>query len=208
MELTGLKVNEYLDILMSEAPAPGGGSASALAGAQGAALIIMVCGLTLSREKYSEFHETCRAAKEKAEGLLKSFITAVDKDAEAFNIVAAAYKMPKESETQKIKRSEAIEEGTVKSTEIPLSVMKSAQDGLEIVSGLLGKTNPGAMSDLGVAALNLTSCARGAWLNVEINLPGIKEPGRAKFYHDKGLEYYHHIDSMADKLYRDIAEEI
>ena len=208
MKLIDLKISEYLDILNSEEPAPGGGSASALAGAQGAALIIMVCRLTLGREKYSEFHEVCGKAKEKAEKLLESFISAVDDDTEAFNLVAAAYKMPKDSEKQKEERSSAIAEGTIKSTEVPLSVMKSAREGLEIVSGLAGKTNPGALSDLGVAALNLTSCARGAWLNVKINLPGIKDPEKLKYYHDEATNIYHNVDKIIDELYRNITESI
>ena len=208
MKLTDLEVSGYLDILKSEAPAPGGGSASALSGAQGAALIAMVCGLTLGREKYSEYHKTCSEAKEEAECLLDSFIAAVDADTEAYNLVAAAYKMPKESDEQKKERSAAIEEGTNKSTEVPLSVMKMAQEGLEIVSGLIGKTNPGAKSDLGVAVLNLHSCARGAWLNVKINLPGIKDDVRAKQYCEIGIKYYHNIDKLVGELYHGIEESI
>ena len=200
MKLMDLKLTDYLEILKSDAPAPGGGSVSALAGAQGIALLIMVNELTLGREKYSGFQEANAVAKEKAQVLLKAFIQLVDEDTDAYNMVADAYKMPKETEDEKKKRADAIQEGTIKSTEVPLSVMKAALEGLEIISGLKGKTNPSAMSDLGVAALNLLTCLRGAWLNVKINLPGIKDVDKAKAYEETGQKIHERAESLSDLI--------
>ena len=201
MKLTDLKVRKYLDVLKSGAPAPGGGSASALSGAQGLALLLMVLELTLGNEKYAEFHEICLSAKEKAHTLLSALTSAVDEDTEAFNLVSGAYKMPKSTEDEKVKRSAAIQEGTVKSTEVPLSVMNDANEGLNIIAGLAGKTNPAAMSDLGVAVLHLLISVRGAWLNVKINLPVLKDREKAKNYAEAGQRLCDLAEETAAELY-------
>jgi len=185
MKLIDMKINEYLDVLGSDAPAPGGGSASALAGAQGAALLLMVCRLTLGREKFSDFQEACEEAAGKARPLLEALTRAIDEDTEAFIMVSAAYKLPKETEEEKRFRIAAIQEGNISATQVPLKVMGLALAGLQAISALKGKTNPAAASDLGVAALNLHACLKGAWLNVEINLPGIKDADKAEDFREK-----------------------
>ena len=94
MKLVDLKVNEYLDVLKSDVPAPGGGSVSALAGAQGAGLFMMVADLTLGKEKYADYQDVCKEAKAKGPELYAKLFDGVDKDTEAFNLVSAAFKMP------------------------------------------------------------------------------------------------------------------
>ena len=208
MKLTETKIGEFIDLLKSDQPAPGGGSASALAGAQAMALVIMVCELTLGREKYANFQEDCLSAKEEAEKLLSDLVGAIDEDTQAYNSVAEAFKLPKGTDKEKTKRSAAIQKATVKATEVPLSVMKSAWDGMKIISAIIGKTNPSAMSDLGVAVLNLSSCAKGAWLNVKINLPGIKDEKKSGAFGDEASAIYQSIDKLAEKEYQKISELI
>ena len=104
MKLVDMKVNEYLDILISDAPAPGGGSVSALAGAQGAALMSMVCDLTLMKKKYADDHELCGQLKEEAKALYADLTAAIDRDTDAYNLIAAAFKMPKETDEEKAAR--------------------------------------------------------------------------------------------------------
>ncbi|MCL1808402.1 MAG: cyclodeaminase/cyclohydrolase family protein [Clostridiales bacterium] len=208
MKLADMSINEYLDILKSDKPAPGGGSASGLAGAQGAALLVMVCNLTLGREKYSEFQEACTEAREKAQELLKTFVTAIDEDTEAFNMVSKAYKMPKETVEQKTERSMAIQEGTLMATKIPFFVMKTALEGLATVSGLMGKTNSSAMSDFGVAVLSFLACGRGAWLNVKTNLSVIKDEEKLHFYLEEGQKLYEDVERIADELYENILSSL
>ena len=98
MKLLDLNVSEYLDILQSDAPAPGGGSVSALAGAQGVGLLLMVAELTIGKERYADYQAVCREVREKGCDLYKKLAESVDKDTEAFNLVASAFKMPKDSE--------------------------------------------------------------------------------------------------------------
>ena len=177
-----MTVKDYLDLLKSEAPAPGGGSVSALSAAQGVGLVAMVADLTIGREKYAEYEEVCKVAKEEALKLYSAFIEGIDKDTEAFNKVSAAYKLPKNTDEEKAARSAAIREANVGATEVPFETVKLCLDGLKITETMVGKSNPNAASDLGVAALNLLSGIRGAWLNVKINLPGIKDEAlKAKF---------------------------
>ena len=204
MKLIDLKVKEYHDILLSDAPAPGGGSVSALAGAQAAALMGMVCDLTTSKAKYEEYHDTCKVAKVKADLLYRGFAEGVDKDTEAYNLVANTFKMPKETDEEKAARRKAIDDGTLEATKVPFSVMKMAAEGLELAEQLMGNTNPNTASDLGVAVLNLMTCMKGAWLNVKINLPGVKDEALAAEYREKGEEMVKKGEVIAKKLYEEI----
>ncbi len=201
MKLVEMKVNEYLDVLKSDAPAPGGGSVSALDGAQGVGLFLMVCDLTLGKEKFSEYQDICKEAKEKGIKLFEGLVDAVDKDTEAFNLVSAAFKMPKDTEEAKKARSKAIADGTLVATEVPFKTMEMAYEGLLITKTLEGKSNPNAASDLGVAVLNLMSCIRGAWLNVKINLPGVKDEDAKNSFEVRGQRIVSDAEEVAKVLY-------
>ena len=96
MKLAEMTVTEYLEILNSDAPAPGGGSASALCGAQGAALVSMVAGLTIGKKKYVDDQALCESVAKQASELKNALLAQVDKDTEAFNLVSAAFKLPKD----------------------------------------------------------------------------------------------------------------
>ena len=205
MKLIDMQVKEYLDVLKSDAPAPGGGSVSALAGAQGAALFIMVADLTIGKEKYADWQEVCKAAKEKGAALYEELTAAVDKDTEAFNLVSAAFKMPKETDEEKAARKQAIADGTLVATEVPFRTMQLGYEGLMTARTMIGKSNPNAASDLGVAILNLTACIKGAWLNVKINLPGVKDEAKAAYYAQEGQKMFDEADKIASSLYNEVA---
>lgn len=208
MKLIDMEVKEYLDVLKSDAPAPGGGSVSALAGAQGVALFTMVADLTLGKEKYAEYQEVCREAKEKGCVLYDELISGVDKDTEAFNLVSSAFKMPKETDEEKEARKQAIADGTLAATEVPFRTMQLGYEGLLLAKTMIGKSNPNAASDLGVAILNLTACIKGAWLNVKINLPGVKDEAKAAYYAVEGQKMYDATDAIAHGLYEDVAASL
>ncbi len=205
MKLIDMQVKEYLDVLKSDAPAPGGGSVSALAGAQGAALFMMVADLTIGKEKYADWQEVCKAAKEKGAALYEELTAAVDKDTEAFNLVSAAFKMPKETDEEKAARKQAIADGTLVATEVPFRTMQLGYEGLMTARTMIGKSNLNAASDLGVAILNLTACIKGAWLNVKINLPGVKDEAKAKYYAQEGQKMFDEADKIASSLYNEVA---
>lgn len=208
MKLMELQVAEYLDLLKSDAPAPGGGSVSALAGAQAAGLLMMVADLTVGKEKYADYHDICKAAKERAAGLYKKMAAAVDKDTEAFNLVSAAYKMPRETPKEQNARSRAIAESTLTATEVPYSVMEDACACMKLAKAMVGKSNPNAASDLGVCVLNLMSAIKGAWLNVKINLPGVKDEEKAVAFSKRGQQIYDEAQTMARELYDEILNQL
>ena len=198
-----MTVKDYLDLLKSDAPAPGGGSVSALSAAQGVGLVAMVADLTIGREKYAEYEEVCKAAKEEALKLYSELVAGIDKDTEAFNKVSAAYKLPKNTDEEKAARSAAIREANVGATEVPVETVKLCLEGLKVTETMVGKSNPNAASDLGVAALNLMAGIRGAWLNVKINLPGIKDEAlKAKF--ETGAQMVDEAYVLANRIYEEV----
>lgn len=202
-KLIDLTMCDYLDVLKSDAPAPGGGSVSALAGAQGAGLLMMVCDLTLGKEKYKDFEAACASAKPVLADAAKTLAAGVDKDTEAFNMVMAAFGMPKETEDEKAARRAAIQKGTIASTEAPLSNMKAAVSALEAAEKLDGKFNPNCLSDFGVGVLNLKLCVQGAYMNVRINLPGIKDVETAEKLSAEAAGLITRGEEIADRLYKE-----
>ncbi|HPR24202.1 MAG TPA: cyclodeaminase/cyclohydrolase family protein [Bacillota bacterium] len=208
MDLADLKVKEYLDVLQSDAPAPGGGSVSALAGAQGIALMMMVADLTCGREKYSAFEDVCKKVKTEAVGIFRELTAAVDKDTMAYNKVMEAYKMPKDNEEQKEKRKKAIREANLEATEVPYQVMEFSHKALMLAETMLGKCNPNAASDLGVAAVSLMNAVKGAWLNVRINMPGLKDEKKEKYYMENGGNIYKDAEKRSDKIYEVVLKEM
>lgn len=207
MKLVDMTIKSYLDILKSEAPAPGGGSVSALSGAQGAALVSMVCELTIPKEKYSEYKELCQNVRDEIIVVYDKLTESIDKDTEAFGQVSAAFKMPKESDEEKASRSSAIQKATVIATEVPYEVMRLCFEGLEITAKAVGKSNPNAASDLGVAALNFLAGIKGAYLNVMINLPSIKDPDVKKRFEDAEV-LVKKSEELAEKIYEDVLKAL
>jgi len=201
MKLVDMKITEFLDVLKSDAPAPGGGSASALSGAQGCALLMMVADLTLGKEKYRDFEEICLQAKKKSQSLYEELRASVDRDTEAFNLISAAFKLPKDTDEEKAVRRAVIADGTLTATEVPFNTMKLGFEALKLVESLIGKSNPNCSSDLGVGALHLKACIEGSWLNVKINLPGVKNEEKAAYFEKEGRSMYEASEKIAAECF-------
>ena len=206
--LKELKLADYLNLLASDAPAPGGGSASALCGAQGAALTAMVANLTVSRKKYEAFHDVCGQAAEEAESLRAQLVAQIDRDTDAYNLVCEAMKLPKETEEEKRTRSEKIAEATLFATEVPYETLSLAVQALSVTGTIVGKSNPNAASDLGVAAANLETCAKGAWLNVLINLGGLRDAQKADELRTGGEALLQKARALADGIFEAVAASL
>ena len=204
MKLADLKVTEFIDLLASDAPAPGGGSAAALEGAIGAALTAMVCGLTKGKKKFAEFNDLAVEAEVKALALKDRFVDVMDRDTEAFNVVSAAFGMPKETDEEKAARSAAIQKGLEGCTATPFEMMEIAIETLELTDSILGKSNDSAASDLGVSALSLRAAIQGAWLNVLINIGSLKNKELAEDYRAKGEAILAKALPLADKIYAEV----
>ena len=173
-------------MLGSDAPAPGGGSAAALAGALGAALTAMVGSLTVGRKKYAEFDGLARETLEKARDLEHRFLDVMERDTEAFNEGSAVFAMPKDTDEEKAARKAAMQEALQGCTKTPFEMMELSLEALRLTDGLVDRSNASAASDLGCAALHLGSAVQGAWLNVLINLGSIRDAAFAAQYRTRG----------------------
>ena len=207
MKLVEMTVSQFADVMASDAPAPGGGSASALNGAIGAGLAAMVCALTVGKKKYVEFEGLAKETEGKALALKDKFVAIIDTDTEAFNAVSAVFTMPKDTDEQKAARKAAMLEALKGCTVSPYQMMELAAEDLELVSSLVGKSNATAASDLGCAALNLKSAIQGAWLNVCININGMADQAFADEYRAKGQALLDKALPMADAAYAAILEQ-
>jgi formiminotetrahydrofolate cyclodeaminase len=208
MKLIDHTVNDFIELLASDAPAPGGGSASALMGAVGASLAAMVASLTLGKEKYREFEAQTQLIQTAGARLQRRFLELIDLDTKAFNEVSAAYKLPKAGEDEKSARRDAIELSLKNATKTPFAMMETAAECLQLVGGAVGKTNASAASDLGVAAYSLRAAVHGAWLNVLINVGGIKDAAFVAKYKTDGQKLLADSDLYVDTISRQIIDSL
>ncbi|MHC5253246.1 cyclodeaminase/cyclohydrolase family protein [Listeria kieliensis] len=206
MKLVDMGITEFVDVLGSDAPAPGGGSASALAASVGSALTMMVAQLTIGKKKYAEYDELMKQVLKEATEVNQALLEAIDKDTEAFNQVSAVFSMPKETEEEKAARKEAMQKALKLAAEAPYDIMVLASKAITITGKAVGKSNVNAASDLGVAALNLKSGTQGAWLNVLINLSGIKDEAFVAKYKQDGEALLQASCDRADEIYQAILE--
>ena len=173
--LASLSVKSFLSELGSSSPAPGGGSVAALSGALGAALVSMVCHLTIGKKGYENVSDEMNEVLKKSNALKEKLTLLIDEDTNVFNNVMAAYKMPKETDEEKEKRRNAVQNALKNATNVPLDVMKQCVNVLTLAKTVSEKGNKSSVSDAGVAALMSWAGLGSAALNVEINLSGIKD---------------------------------
>jgi len=206
--LTQLKVNEFVNLIASDSPAPGGGSVAAITAAQGIALTKMVALLTIGKKKYAEHDALMREISAKAEELTTELVEYVNKDTEAYNGVSAVFAMPKATEVEKAARSAAMQKALKAAAIVPFKIMECCLEALKITEKAVGKSNTNAASDLGVAALNLGAGVMGAWLNVKINLSSIKDETFVSEYAQKGEAVHKEAYEISAKVYEAILEAV
>lgn len=208
MLLKDMTVEQFSDILASSAPAPGGGSVAALNGVLAAALVNMTGGLTLGKEKYREFHGEMQEIMSAAGDLKKSLLAAIDEDTEAFNKVSAVFSMPKDTPEEKAARSEAMQSALKGAAKTPLETMKAAYGCLKLADRAYGKTNTSCLSDYGSSVLCAMACVRAAWLNVKINIQGIKDEAFREQTGNAAREILAESEKLAEELYRKIEQDL
>ena len=173
--LTAMRIDDFADELSSESPAPGGGSVAALIGTLSASLSSMVANLTYNKKGYKEFNDEIAAAGIEAQKLKDRFLSLIEEDTEAFNSVMDAMKMPSGTDEEAEAKEKAIEEATKKATSVPLKTLKLTEKLLEVANVVAEKGNKNSISDAGVAAISAKAAAESAYMNVIINVPGIKD---------------------------------
>lgn len=165
----------FLDDLASSKPAPGGGSAAALVGAMGAALVSMVGNLTVGKEKYKDVEPEIKEMLARSEALRRHLLSLIEDDVAAFNAYSAAAKMPRDTDEQKAARSAAIQKALINACDPPMNVARACVEILDLCMPVAEKGNVQAVSDAGVGALLAEAGLRAAALNVLINLGWIKD---------------------------------
>ena len=177
--LQSLTIKAFAEELASNSPAPGGGSAAALAASLGSSLGSMVFNLTVGKKAYNEYEEETKDSILKALEITNlnqvEFLNLMEKDAEEFLELMAAFKLPKNTEEEKTVRKEKIEEGYIKALQVPLTVAEKSYEIYKYIELAANYGNKNAVSDAGVAALLLQTAIESAVLNVKINLSGIND---------------------------------
>ena len=162
-------VEPFLDALASQGATPGGGSAAAIIGAMGAALVSMVCNLTIGKKKYAEVEGEMKDVLAKSEALRVKLIGMIEDDVRAFDAVMGAYGMPKESDADKAKRDQAIQAALKLATDVPMACARAARQVIDIAATASDKGNLNVISDAGVGVLAGYAALRSAALNVFTN---------------------------------------
>jgi glutamate formiminotransferase/formiminotetrahydrofolate cyclodeaminase len=202
--LVKMNLREFCNETLSDSPAPGGGSVTALIGALGASLGGMVANLSAGKRGWDDELEYFSDWAVKAQQLKDKLLSLVDEDTAAFNKVMDAFALPKESPEEKTACSKAIEEATKYAAEVPLKVMAAASNSYELLSEMADKGNPASISDVGVGALATRACIEGAALNVRINLGQLKDEKFKTALADK----VHEISESSDTQFKKINQVV
>jgi len=160
----------FLDALASAEPTPGGGTAAAIAGAMGVSLLMMVAGLSKSRAGAEAEHVALGEARAALAGIRDRLVSLGDTDAEAFNQVMEAYRLPKGTDQEKSARKDAIQQGLKAATLAPLDTLRAVGEALHLARVVAQHGNRSAVSDVGVGIGLIEAAAKGAVANVQINL--------------------------------------
>ncbi len=175
MRFDAMSLSTFADALASDAPTPGGGSASALAGALAASLVAMVARTTATSKAFADRADEMNEITGEADRLRDELLGLVDEDARAFDQVMSAFRLPKESPEQQAARSDEIQKGYRAAVQPPMLVCRGSLRVLELALQIAERGKPNAVSDAGVAALLAGTSLEGAALNVQINLASIKD---------------------------------
>ena len=178
--ITPRPLETFLDELASGAPTPGGGSAAAVIGAMGAALISMVCNVTLGKKGHEAVETEMQSVRDESEQLRARLTSMVADDIAAFDGLMAAYRLPKANDDEKLRRTEAIQSTLRAATETPLACARACAQVVALSRRAGEKGYAGVISDAGVGVLAANAALRSAALNVYINAPSLKDRSYAE----------------------------
>ncbi len=214
MKLVDLSLQQFIMQVASSSPAPGGGSIAALQGACGVALTNMALELTISKKKFQSLEPTLqdqiRAIHSSLQSLIQDFVTCIDEDTEAFNLIMKAFSLPKTSEAEKQARKQAILAGTYEAIAIPKKVIATALEAFTKFDIVFPYLNQNTLSDQGVAILCLATAIEGAAYNVLINLPSLPDENEKALLKDEAYQAIlkanqhrsQHFETILDGLFQ------
>ncbi len=205
---TDLKVNEFLDALASKDAVPGGGSGAALAGALGAALVSMVCNLTIGKKGYEDAWEPLTGVRERSEALRARIVELLEADTQAYAKVMEAYRMQRGTDKAKAARKEAMQAALRHAAEVPLQIAESCGEVVDLALPAAEMGNRWAVSDAGVGALLAEAAMHAALLNVKINLASIDDAAYVQATRDRISAMTEERSRTKDRVQVVVAEAI
>ena len=185
MKITDNSCAEFVRVLATKAPVPGGGGASALCGAIGTALGNMVGSLTVGKKRYAAVEPEIKVMQAKCDALQAELLALVERDAEAFAPLATAYGLPKDTPEQAAEKDRVMEAALKAACEVPLAIMQRCCEAVELMEGFAAKGSKIAVSDAGVGAALCRAALEGASLNVFINTKAMKDRAAAAAFDAK-----------------------
>jgi len=174
-----MTLDEFIELLGSATPSPGGGAASAVAASCGAALVAMVAALSVDRPKYAAYVASHARHGAAGRALAGRLLALADEDADAYAAFAAALKLPRETDAEKAARTATIRSSARVAAEAPLRTLEACREVVFGSEGLAGRSNLNASSDLAVASRLVEAAAHGAAENVLVNLPSLGDEALA-----------------------------
>lgn len=202
------KTTDFLEVLSSAAPVPGGGGASAAVGAFASALGMMVANLTIGKKKYADVEAEIIERKERLLVLQKKLIELTDKDAEAFEPLSKAYGLPKETKEQIEEKERVMEKALYEASIVPLEIMKTVSEVMYELKALGEKGSRIAISDVGVAVLFARAALEGASLNIYINTRLMKDREQAERLNRESDHMITEVRKLQEEIYAGVLEKI
>ncbi len=196
-----MSLTQFLDKLATKEPVPGGGGASALAGAIGVALGNMVGSLTVGKKKYAAVEAEIIELNEKAEAVRLALCTLIEKDAEVFEPLSKAYSIPKDDPT----RDEVMAKVLKEASEVPLEIMRNCCKALDLIEEYAQKGSVIAISDAGCAAAMCKAALESAALNVYINTKSMKDRELAEAMNAEVQEMMDKYCALASEVYASVS---
>ncbi|MCL1879781.1 MAG: cyclodeaminase/cyclohydrolase family protein [Actinomycetia bacterium] len=196
---------EFVEILASAAPVPGGGGGSALVGALGVALGNMVGSLTVGKPKFADVEADVIELKRQADALQQRLLNLVAKDAESFEPLSKAYGLPKSTEAEKAHKAEVMEGCLREACSVPLAIMEACVEAIDLHQQFAAKGTPIAISDVGVGVKLCQAALQGASLNVFINTSSMIDRDYAKATEDKANKMLADYVPKAEAIFTDVA---
>lgn len=200
MDMTMESCRKFVEVLASDAPAPGGGGAAALVGAIGTALGNMVGSLTVGKKKYADVEAEIIALQGKCSALQKELLDQVEADEKGFVPLAKAYGIPKDDPA----RAETLEKATVTACQVPVRIMELCCEAMEAIAVFTAKGSRLAVSDAGCAAVCVKAALQAASLNVFINTKTLKDRALAEEMNARCLGMLETYGAMADGIFETV----
>ena len=204
MSFSDKSCSEFVEVLASKAPVPGGGGASAMVGALATALGNMVGSLTVGKKKYAAVEEEMRALKDRCDRLQKDFLHLVERDAEVFEPLARAYSMPKNTEEEKAEKARVMEIVLRDACSVPMEIMEKCCEAIDIIAVFAEKGSVIAISDAGVGAAFAKAALKGASLNVYINTKSMADRALAAELNAKCDRMLEEYTGKADAIFDNV----